>query len=96
MPVCSLPRRSRSGLLTSDGRVGHIECQIVGVSSHRFNMSDDKAKTGLDRRLIAMNQPYEVRDWCKALSCSKEELQRAVVAVGPSVEKVREYLNEQS
>jgi hypothetical protein len=84
------------GAESSEASVGHIECQIVGVSSHRFNMSDDKAKTELDRRLIAMNQPYEVRDWCKALSCSKDELQRAVVAVGPSVEKVRDYLNKRS
>jgi hypothetical protein len=58
-------------------------------------MSDDTTKTGLDRRLIAMNQPYEVRDWCKALGCSKEALQRAVDTVGPSVEKVREYLDQQ-
>jgi hypothetical protein len=59
-------------------------------------MIDDKTKTGLDRRLIAMNEPYEVRDWCKALRCSKEELQRAVDTVGTSADKVREYLGRRS
>lgn len=47
---------------------------------------------GLDGRLIALEQPYEVRDWCKALRCTKEELHDAVKAVGHSAEKVREYL----
>jgi hypothetical protein len=55
-------------------------------------MGDDKTETEYVRRLIALNQPYEVRDWCSSLSCSKEELQRAVKAVGPSADKVREYL----
>jgi hypothetical protein len=55
-------------------------------------MSDDKTKTGQDRKLIALNEPYEVRDWCKALGCSKEELERAVKAVGNSASKVREHL----
>ena len=56
------------------------------------NMSDDKTKTGQDRKLIALNEPYEVRDWCKALGCSKEELEQAVKAVGNSAAKVREHL----
>ena len=55
-------------------------------------MSDDPKKAGLDRRLIAMTEPYEVRDWCKSLGCSKEDLERAVKAVGHSADKVREYL----
>jgi hypothetical protein len=55
-------------------------------------MSDDATKTGHDRKLIAMTEPYEVRDWCKSLGCTKAELERAVKAVGPSTDKVREYL----
>jgi hypothetical protein len=55
-------------------------------------MADDTSKTQLDRRLISLSQPYEVRDWCKSLGCSKEELETAVKAVGPSADKVREYL----
>lgn len=57
-------------------------------------MSDDKTKTGEDRKLIAMNEPYEVRDWCETLGCSKEQLERAVKAVGNSAAKVREFLKQ--
>ena len=55
-------------------------------------MSDDKTKTAQDRKLIALTEPYEVRDWCKSLGCTKDELERAVKAVGHSAEKVREHL----
>ncbi len=57
-------------------------------------MIDDTAKTALDRKLIAMNQPYELRDWCKLFGCSKDELTRAVKAVGNSAEKVRAFLQQ--
>ncbi len=52
-------------------------------------MSDGKTKTAKDRKLIAMTEPYEVRGWCESLGCTKEDLERAVKAVGRSV---REYL----
>ncbi|WP_399683665.1 DUF3606 domain-containing protein [Xenophilus sp.] len=55
-------------------------------------MSDDKGKTGHDRKLINLNEPYEVRDWTKSLGVSEEELRRAVEAVGNSADKVREHL----
>lgn len=55
-------------------------------------MSDDKAKTGHDRKLINLNEPYEVRDWTQSLGVSEEELRRAVAAVGNSADKVREHL----
>jgi hypothetical protein len=55
-------------------------------------VEDNVTTTHLDGRLIALEQPYEVRDWCKALHCTKEELHDAVRAVGHSAEKVREYL----
>ena len=55
-------------------------------------MSDDTTQTAHDRRLISLTEPYEVRDWCKALGCSKEELERAVKAVGNSAANVREFL----
>lgn len=55
-------------------------------------MSDDKSKTGLDRKLISLTEPYEVRDWCKALSCTEPRLRAAVAAVGHSADKVREWL----
>jgi hypothetical protein len=53
-------------------------------------------KTGasMDRKLIALSQPHEVRDWCKSLGCSEDQLRGAVGAVGRSAAKVREYLNK--
>jgi hypothetical protein len=58
-------------------------------------MSDDKSKTGEDRKLISMTDPEEVRDWCKAFGCTEEELQHAVDTVGNSAAQVREYLKSQ-
>ena len=55
-------------------------------------MSDDPKKTGLDRKLIALDEPHEVRSWCESLSCTGDELKAAVQAVGHSADKVREYL----
>lgn len=58
-------------------------------------MSDNKAATNLDRKLISLKEPYEVRDWCKSLGCSAEQLEQAVNAVGHSAEAVRQYLADQ-
>ena len=57
-------------------------------------MSDDKSKTGQDRKLISLNEPYELRDWCKSLGCTEQQLRAAVAAVGNSADKVREYLKK--
>lgn len=55
-------------------------------------MPDDTTKTGLDRKLIALDEPHEVRSWTESLGCSEAELRRAVAAVGHSAEAVRAYL----
>jgi hypothetical protein len=56
-------------------------------------MSDDKSKPGSpDRDRIDLNDPDEVRNWTKSLNVSKEELQRAVDAVGNTPGKVYDYL----
>lgn len=55
-------------------------------------MSDDTSKTGQDRKLISLKEDYEVRDWCKSLGCTPEQLRAAVKAVGNSAEAVRAYL----
>ena len=55
-------------------------------------MIDDSVQTWQDLRQIVLTRSYEVRDWCKAFGCTKEELQDAVQAVGTSAHKVREYL----
>jgi hypothetical protein len=58
-------------------------------------MADDPDKTGLDRKLVALEEDHEVRSWCASLKCSPDELRRAVKAVGHSAEKVRAYLHHQ-
>lgn len=55
-------------------------------------MTDDSKKTALDRKLISLEEDYEVRDWSKSLECTPGELRAAVKAVGNSAEKVREHL----
>ena len=55
-------------------------------------MSDDKTKTAMDRKLINLSEPYEVRDWAKSLGVSEQGLRDAVQAVGNSADKVRQHL----
>jgi hypothetical protein len=55
-------------------------------------MSDDTTQTALDRKLISLKEDYEVRDWCKSLGCTPEQLRAAVKAVGNSADAVRQYL----
>jgi hypothetical protein len=57
-------------------------------------MKDDPKKTGLDRKLIAMDEPHEVRSWTESLGVSEQQLKAAVAAVGNSAEKVREHLRK--
>jgi hypothetical protein len=60
----------------------------------REPMSDNTSKTGLDRKLISLEEDYEVRDWTKSLGCTEPQLREAVKAVGNSAEKVREYVSK--
>jgi len=53
-----------------------------------------KTGTSRDRKLIALSEPYEVRDWCKSLGCTEDQLRVAVAAVGNSAAKVRAHLGE--
>jgi hypothetical protein len=57
-------------------------------------MADDPKKTGLDRKLIDLNEPHEVRSWTESLGVDVKTLKAAVAAVGNSAEKVREYLKK--
>lgn len=59
-------------------------------------MSDDTKKTGLDRKLISLEEPHEVRSWTEALGCSETQLRDAVKAVGNSAAAVREFLQQRS
>ena len=58
-------------------------------------MSDNTNIRGpQDGKLISLKEEHEVRYWTNALGISKEELERAVAAVGHSAEKVREHLGK--
>jgi hypothetical protein len=79
----------------------HIECRTIEryavclfqfVKNAEKTVIDDSLETWQDLRQIVLTRSYEVRDWCKAFGCTKEELHDAVKAVGTSAQKVREYL----
>ena len=56
-------------------------------------MSDNLKDNGpQDRARINVHEEWEVRHWTEALGVSREELERAVAAVGPVASAVREYL----
>lgn len=57
-------------------------------------MSDDTSQTGQDRKRISLQEDYEVRDWCKSLGCTPEQLRAAVQAVGDSADAVRAHLHK--
>lgn len=57
-------------------------------------MTDDPCKTGLDRKLISLTEPHEVRSWTESLGCSETQLRDAVKEVGNSAEAVRAHLAE--
>ena len=57
-------------------------------------MADDPKKTTLDRKLIALHEPHEVRSWTESLGCTETQLRDAVKAVGNSADEVRQYLAE--
>lgn len=69
---------------------------LIHTTHLEVNMADDLNNRGAqDRARIAMGEDHEVTYWTNALGVSKEELQRAVDAVGNGAEAVREYLKKQ-
>jgi hypothetical protein len=64
-----------------------------GAGVHKeIRMADDTKKTGLDRKLISLEEPHEVRSWTQSLGVSEMQLRDAVKAVGNSAEAVRKHL----
>jgi len=58
-------------------------------------MPDDLSKrTGGDRGRISLGEEHEVRYWTEKLGVSREDLERAVKAVGNSADRVREHLHK--
>lgn len=56
-------------------------------------MSDDKTKSGgQDRKLISIDEDYEVRDWAKKFGVTPDELKAAVKAVGNNAAAVEAHL----
>lgn len=55
-------------------------------------MADDTSKTALDRNVISIEKPHEVRSWTESFGRSEAELRDAVAAVGNSAEAVRQFL----
>ena len=59
-------------------------------------MADDKSKRGgLDRKLIALSEAYEVRYWSKKFKVTPAKLKFAVQKVGHSAKKVEAYFKLQ-
>jgi hypothetical protein len=52
-------------------------------------------RTGQDRKRVNVHQEHEVRWWTQKWGVSREELEKAVQAVGTSVSKVEEFLRQQ-
>ena len=58
-------------------------------------MSDDKnQRAPQERKLISLEEDYEVRYWCDDLGVTKVELQRLVHQVGHSADAVRRELSK--
>lgn len=74
-----------------------LKAAVAAVGRSAARVRDHlSAKRGrsMDRKLIALSQPHEVRDWCKSLGCTEDQLRAAVGAVGRSASKVREHLKK--
>ena len=58
-------------------------------------MSDDLTKKRpQDASKINIHEPYEVNWWCHEFGCSKDQLVRAVQAVGVFAAAVKKYLGK--
>lgn len=55
-------------------------------------MADDPTKISQDRKLINVNEDYEIKYWTKALGVDETALRAAVAEVGTSAAAVRSHL----
>jgi len=57
-------------------------------------MTDDLTKRGpQDGSRVNVNEPWEVRYWCREFACTEDQLRAAVRAVGVMVSDVRRHLH---
>jgi hypothetical protein len=65
------------------------------LSIYLYRMSDNKSKEdGRDRSRVDPNEGYELAYLEEKLGVSRDEVRKAVAAVGNSREKVEEYLKK--
>jgi hypothetical protein len=58
-------------------------------------MPDDKTKTRpQDAQRVNLQEPYELRAWCRKFGCSEEQLKQAVDAVGVMATDVEAWLKK--
>ena len=53
---------------------------------------DDDPEKPLGITLISLDKPDEIAFWCKSFNCTEIELRRAVLAIGPAADRVRDYI----
>jgi len=60
-------------------------------------MSDDlKSREPADRSLVNVDEPSEIKYWRKEYGCTEQQLRQAVLAVGVSAARVKQYFRNQS
>ena len=60
-------------------------------------MSEDLKNRGpADPDQVSVDQPADVNYWRKKYGCTEVQLRHAVAAVGPSADKVKQYLKNKS
>lgn len=55
-------------------------------------MTEDKEKIASDGHRIFLGEDYDVREWCKDLRCTPQQLREALRTVGNSADAVRQHL----
>jgi len=71
-----------------------VKKTVAKKAATKKSATAKKVGTSMDGKLIALSEPYEVRDWCKSLGCTEAQLRAAVSAVGNSAAKVRAYVGD--
>jgi hypothetical protein len=60
------------------------------------DMSDESRATAPDRSRINLNEPSEFKYWRKKFGCTEQQLLQAILTVGDSAAKVRQYFKSKS
>ena len=57
-----------------------LRLAMLCLSTHRGHTCLTIQKTGLDRKLIALDDPHEIKSWCESLGCTERELREHLKA----------------